>query len=1692
MRKAWFFFIALVLTGSSTAMCQQDPSTGAGFKPYGSFEGSDVDSVNLENGNVMLHIPLASYPQRGGQLKFNITTRLNNISWTIRKITNPLNPNIVTESWYLPSQSAGVHVVFDGIPQGTELMDQSNLTLSGIDGIQISTPDGTSHYLEPASLATATSGTGDWRAIDATGYLLHISTGTGDSTYGLAANGIRVNYPSSGVVIQDTNGNQMSCNGSSGVWTDTLGRTFPPATCGSVSASGNYVNGTPIGSQVVPGMFSGTSTTDYTGCTGSPSSASILTLPGYGSSSSTTTVKLCYRTYSLTSNMGGTYVTNKSTGSTAPIAETTTSQSLLHDLVLPDGTSWLFDYDGRGDLSKLTYPTGGTIGYTWNEYAPPYADQNGGGQIWIATRAINAGSGTSTWQYSGCGGSLTGVGTTCTVTDPNLNDAVHVFSGACSSAQNSLDGVETSTQNYAGTGSSRALLRRVDRTYSSTSFPWWSLSPSLPGCINTVLTGTTTTLSDVGKVSKTTTTYDTAGGALLYLHVNSVPQQYSYPLTFGLPVSSTATDFGSGSPGATIRQSATTYMWQSNSNFISANLLSRVATSQILNGNGNLCAETDMAYDETTPQSSGVTKQHIAVSGTLGNLTTATRQLSSTPCQSGATWNPASTTTIYYDTGMPHKVTDPGGHTTSYLYALADYGAYLTQTDLPSTTNAGGTFYHITNATYDFNTGSVTSYSDQNGNTSSYTYDNMNRMVSAVFPDTDLGGNHGETDFYYSDAVTIERKQRLHDSVWSDEYMQLDGLARTCRTINFNDQSGNSWNQDDTCYDSLGRVAFESYTYQSTGFNVSKRCSGAGDSFTYDALGRIQTVKHSDGTVATNNYAGAAVDSVTEGNGTTAMERVSQNDALGHLISVCEVSSNTLSGISGTPLSNCGQDIAKPGFLTTYAYDALGNMKSASQAGLAARTFVYDSFNRLTSAYNPESGTTSYSWNTDGELISRTRPTANVPLTSATTTTTYTYDALHRVRSKSYSDGATPAANYVYDGGTWLGESVASGIGHLIYSYTGSSAGSPRTADLEWAFDRMGRTLKTGQCLPGTCPGSLYEQDYSYDLLGNAETGTDGLGHTMTWTYSADSSVTEVQASFASQPLMSGVVYGPFGVTNVTLGNTQTETNTYDGRGRLKTVKYMNPASQITYWISLTPAPDGSITTAADTVNGTWTYGYDEFNRLTSAQATTGMYNGMTLNWSYDRYGNRLTQSASGTNPNPVTQNSYNFTSHQIGGFCYDAAGNLLDQINCAAAGNNHTYTYDAEGRLSATAGVQYEYSAADERKAKDDSSGTPTAFYLTDGSGNQIAELNASLAVQHINVYSGNHLVGTYTPSSGLLYYAYSDWLGTKRYETDASGNLVNSWTSLPFGDSLAPTHTSAVDATEQHFTGREHDSESGLDYFKARYYQSQTGRWLLPDWSDTPVPVPYATFTNPQSLNLYTYVGNNPVNAVDADGHVENSNATSFVQGGALAQHVINCGQGGGDMSAGQTEPDCMQNANPAIMDDAILPRYGPGPPTGCGDILVARYCAGPAQQQNGQPAPTNSDGTAKSPNGDVPAPPDGKGPDGKLVPNEWVPGGASDTGDRPGKWKPKYPIPGQSQPGVSWDPDGHWDHDNGKRGRTRWLPNGGGQVGHGNRSMMDRMRSITPGPILKMGAAGVVIYIIIDEGSRLYPPRNLVPVP
>jgi RHS repeat-associated protein len=80
---------------------------------------------------------------------------------------------------------------------------------------------------------------------------------------------------------------------------------------------------------------------------------------------------------------------------------------------------------------------------------------------------------------------------------------------------------------------------------------------------------------------------------------------------------------------------------------------------------------------------------------------------------------------------------------------------------------------------------------------------------------------------------------------------------------------------------------------------------------------------------------------------------------------------------------------------------------------------------------------------------------------------------------------------------------------------------------------------------------------------------------------------------------------------------------------------------------------------------------------------------------------------------------------------------------------------------------------------------------------------------------------------------------------------------------------HVSLDILFECKFTGKERDAESGLDEFSARYYASSMGRFMIPDWAAKATTVPYASFGDPQTLNLYSYVRNSPLSHADADGH-------------------------------------------------------------------------------------------------------------------------------------------------------------------------------------------------------------------------------
>jgi RHS repeat-associated protein len=117
----------------------------------------------------------------------------------------------------------------------------------------------------------------------------------------------------------------------------------------------------------------------------------------------------------------------------------------------------------------------------------------------------------------------------------------------------------------------------------------------------------------------------------------------------------------------------------------------------------------------------------------------------------------------------------------------------------------------------------------------------------------------------------------------------------------------------------------------------------------------------------------------------------------------------------------------------------------------------------------------------------------------------------------------------------------------------------------------------------------------------------------------------------------------------------------------------------------------------------------------------------------------------------------------------------------------------------------------------------------------------------------------------TGVSYY-FSDHLKTASVITDSSGIIKAESDYYPWGGELQFFN---ADSNHYKFTGKERDSETGLDYFGARYYANILGRFVTPDWAEKAAAVPYAEFADPQSLNLYTYVRNIPTSKIDADGH-------------------------------------------------------------------------------------------------------------------------------------------------------------------------------------------------------------------------------
>jgi RHS repeat-associated protein len=305
------------------------------------------------------------------------------------------------------------------------------------------------------------------------------------------------------------------------------------------------------------------------------------------------------------------------------------------------------------------------------------------------------------------------------------------------------------------------------------------------------------------------------------------------------------------------------------------------------------------------------------------------------------------------------------------------------------------------------------------------------------------------------------------------------------------------------------------------------------------------------------------------------------------------------------------------------------------------------------------------------------------------------------------------------------------------------------------------------------------------------------------------------------------------------------------------------------------------------------TFSFDQLNRVATAQTTATYSSDAAHCWgqafgfdSSGEWGNLLTIAGVSSAYTGCTQGSLSVavnTNNQIVGDTYDAAGNLWVIPGTGGA----TYVYNAENQMTSTSNssMSYLYDGDGNRVEK---SGTKIYWY---GGSEVLDETDTTGSVTNTNfteyVFFGGDRIAR-RDSSGDVFYYLADQVDSSRVIAEvASGQTTASMCYdgdfEPYGGEHAYTNTCSQNYK---FTGKERDNESGLDMFGARYYGSSLGRFMTPDWAAKPVNVPSAHFGNPQSLNLYSYVQNNPTTTGDPDGHDTEAEKQAKIAAAAAAQ--------------------------------------------------------------------------------------------------------------------------------------------------------------------------------------------------------------
>ena len=507
------------------------------------------------------------------------------------------------------------------------------------------------------------------------------------------------------------------------------------------------------------------------------------------------------------------------------------------------------------------------------------------------------------------------------------------------------------------------------------------------------------------------------------------------------------------------------------------------------------------------------------------------------------------------------------------------------------------------------------------------------------------------------------------------------------------------------------------------------------------------------------------------------------------------------------------------------------------------------------------SGTIGYTYDVDGNVLTKTAPAPNQTGTT-TVVTNYSYDSLHRLTRKSYNDGSTATVQYGYDGTALTGCTTAppalSPVDANPISYRSAMCdGSGATS---WSHDAIGRVLKEQRKIGSTNKPVSYQ----YNLDGSLWKLTyPGTGKIITYTPGAAGRPLAAKDVGGGINYVVNAHYAPFGgLTSMTQGTTPiTVSNSYNKRLQPVTLSASTPSAtlfSLSYDFHVGTGDNGNVFQIVNNRDGTRTvnYTYDALNRLKQANTTSSTW-GET--YTLDPWGNLtniggVTGKTNHENLNAAPASVQN----KLPGFGYDAAGNMISN-------GSVTYTFDAENRLTGTAGWTYTYDGDGKRVKK--TNGSAGTVYFTGTGSDPIAENSLSGTNLEEYIFFNGKRIARRDVSGSVVHYYFSDHLGSTSVVADATGTTIEDESDYyPFGGERPIT---TGDPNNYKFTGKERDSESSLDMFGARYYANTMGRFMTPDWADKPIDVPYADFGNPQSLNLYSYVKNNPTTTRDPDGH-------------------------------------------------------------------------------------------------------------------------------------------------------------------------------------------------------------------------------